>query len=582
MLRLLVTGGGCLIAPLEAADPQLSNPVEGLVFWHEGRCEVVDEKRLKDAFEIYLSQPSLPEKIAQARIEKLEETSKILGPGIPGPANLGKAYLLIQQLAGDPIDQGTCAELLGALRRISDVFTRKANTPSNEAALRRQQEILSWNIAVGKKYSDIVSAPSLRKKNKPGGAESNAEEQKLSEVMAEIRKMELGGEVTELQVRLELQDLALRFLIRGDYAESILAVRFYRGLFSDRDGVLRLDPEQNLQISSSGSSPNLGVIENLATLAIANIKDGLASTTSLLQSHALVASSTSLAAAFAQGARTLEVRSYPESAKKEILLQILGEDKLKDLMLSKDYEAAAVALTALEAGSKDFQGKNIRGIIESGKSLSAIHLAAARKAWLEGKDEEMFRELKQATDTWPKNPKISPLVTEFQENTRNQNATIQEFDLLYASHNVLEIARGKDRFEAALASLPARHSEFLGALQEGKALLDGREKAHQLKDFGSPVGAWELAETLRRRYPGQTDLKELSREMCSGLETLVNGLEKASLLEEGQPASALAHYLLLQKVYPQSEFASEGVARLSRRVIEDQGNGHLSSPRDLR
>lgn len=567
-MRMLVLVG-CASLSLHATDSSNGNAGDGLVIWKEGHCEVVDADRLQKAFEDYLAQPAVPESEARSRSGKLQEAITLLGPGIPTPDDLGKAYRLVQQLAGDPLDQGRCGELLNAIRKISEVLTRQKTPPANEAALRRQQEILSWNIVVGKKYEELVNTPSLRShgKTSPKPSPANADEQRLSEVMSEIRRMELGGEVTELQVRLELQDIALRLLTRGDYLESILAVRFYRGLFDDRKVPLRLDPEAKLQISAADSTPNLGILETIATQTLGNITRKLADTTALIQCGSLVDASKDLTAAFAQGSRTVEVRSYPGEAKEKILLQIRAERKLNEFMDNKDYESAQEALTTIEGQATDFQGKDYRSAIESGKSLSAIHLAAARKGGLEGKNDEMLKELKQATDFWPKNPGILSVVSEFQGSASIQRAVIEEYDVLYAAHKVKEIARGKERFEAALASLPTRHSEFVGALAEGQAIDEGMKRARELRDFGSPVSAWELTEILCRRYPEQDDPKRLRATLRSGIEPLADGVGEASSLEGAQPASALARYLRLQRLYPRSELVSEGVARLSRRLL---------------
>jgi hypothetical protein len=560
--------------PLDASNPMKGNGGDVLVVWKEGRYEVVDANHLQEAFEAYLAEVPIPAAGAQARIQKLREISRTLGQGIPVPSDLRVAYSMLQQLSQDPLDQGACGELLMIIRRISEVFSRQNNAPPNETALRRQQEILSWNIAVGKKYDDLVKAPSLQVKGKQNQkATPSADEQRLSEVTAGIRQMELGGEVTELQVRLELQDLALKLLTRGDYAESILAVRFYRGLFSDREATLRLDPEEKLQLAPSGTSPNLGVIERLAAEADANITKGLADSTALLQGGALVGASKCLSAVFAQGSRTLQVRSFPEDAKEKILLEIRGERKLKQLMEAKDYESALQVLTTLEGQTVDFQGRDYRVAMESGKSVSNIHLAAARKAGLEGNVGEMLDELKKATDCWPKNPGIAPVVADFQGNATIQQAVIEEFDLLYAAHKIKEIAGGKNRFEAALSGLPTRHDEFVASVEEWKAISENSERARELRDFGSLAGAWELAETLCRRYPDQEAPKELRAAMRPGVESLADGLEQATSMERSQPASSLALYLRLQRLYPQSEFASGGVSRMTQQLLKSPGSG---------
>jgi hypothetical protein len=573
LLGLFLLLGRTLLPSLEAADQKSGNGAEGLVLWKEGRCEVIDETRLHEAFEAYLVSSAIPADTALARIGKLREAAKVLGPGIPTPDELGKAYGLLQQLASDPLDENRCAELVVAIRRISEALSRQRNPSPGETAMRRQEEILSWNIAVGKKYSDLVNAPSVPLSRKPKTSETDADDQQLSKVMNEIRQIKLGGEVTGLQVRLDLQDLALRFLTQGDYEESILAVRFYRGLFADKNIALRLGPEAKQQIATSAnSSPDLGVIESLATTTLATIREGLVATTTYLQSGALVGASRSLMAAFAQGSRTLEVRSYPEADKGKILRQILSERKLSDFLANKDYESALEVLSGMEGQAGDFHGNDYRVTIQSGKALSSIHLAAARKAGLEGNDGEMLRELEQATDFWPRNPGIAQVVAEFQGSSTIQLEVIKEYDELYASHKVREISRGKDRFEAALSQLPTRHAEFLAALEEWKTISTGSERASELRDFGFRAGAWELAENLCRRYPEQQAPKDLKSSMRIGIESLADGVDVAMSLEKNQPASALGRYLCLQRDYPQSGLISEGIARLSQKLLEQSLN----------
>jgi hypothetical protein len=552
---------------VEAVDPVAG---EGLILWKEGRCDVVDPAMLGAAVDAYLCTAGLPAEVARARIAKLQETASILGPGVPTPESMGRAYILLQALAADPLDEGRCAELMTAITRISKVFSRQKSPPASEAALNRQREILSWNIAVEKKYAEMVNAPSFSSKPKQNSkpAPPSADEQRLSEVMNEIRRMELGGEVSELQVRLELQDLAVRFLTRGDYAESILAVRFYRGLFADRNPALRLDPQEKLRISPPDSSPTLGTVETLATEMLGNIRQGLSGTLVLLQSQSLVGASRSLTGAFALGSRTLEVRSFPTEVREKILLQMRGERTLQELLARKDYDAANQELAKLEQQSSDFNAKDYRVTIETGKSLSAVHLAGARKAGSAGDYDAMIRELKLSTDCWPRNPEIAPVVDEFQKSARIQQAVIEEFDLLYRSRKVREILKGRDRFEFALASMPSRHAELMGAIEEARAIKEGAERARELHDFGSTVAAWELSERLFRRYPGQEELKDLRAAMRPDVEALAEGLENAGQLEQSQPASSLARYLLLKRSYPQSELVSEGITRQSRRLLE--------------
>jgi hypothetical protein len=81
------------------------------------------------------------------------------------------------------------------------------------------------------------------------------------------------------------------------------------------------------------------------------------------------------------------------------------------------------------------------------------------------------------------------------------------------------------------------------------------------------VGGWEVAEEVARRYPGQQELENLRKELLPGVEPLSKGIHEALGLEGKAPASALARYLSLQRSYPQSMFAAEGVTRVSAQLL---------------
>jgi hypothetical protein len=106
------------------------------------------------------------------------------------------------------------------------------------------------------------------------------------------------------------------------------------------------------------------------------------------------------------------------------------------------------------------------------------------------------------------------------------------------------------------------------ALDEAAKIRDGMDRVRQLVDLGNRVGAWELAQNLRVRYPDQENLLAFHQEMLFGVEPLAEGLAKAVRIEQSSPAVALGLYLNLQHRYPQSTFANEGVTRVSLLLLK--------------
>lgn len=558
---------GCLFfLPLMAADDPKAVDMEGLMRWHEGVCEVVDQSALRQAFENYLAATPVSKEAAERRSLLLRDCSRQLGPGVTSPQDLGKAYQILQQLAADPLDQNRCHNLLRAVVKASMVLSGQKNPGASEAVLLRQKEILSWNVRIERKQEQLRregAGPKTIKSTPVPVSTPSKKALQLSEIENELARIGLGDEVSELQVRLELQELALRFLEQGDYIEAILAVRFYRGLFADWSPSLRLGQEAMLEIAPEGGKANLSYLEFLATQSQQTVRDLLSSCTTLLDGHATIEASRHLMAAFARGGRTLEIISYPESSRGRILHFLQLQRHLDQLLTEKDCDAALAAVMEMQTLASDFDGTSYRASIQAAKSLSGIHLKAASRAGQAANMTEMLKEMKLAEESWPKNPDLPALVMEFAGSAELKHSSIDEFDRLYAAHRICEIEQERFRLEAALRDLPVRRAQFKEALDEASKLRDGMERSRRFLDLGNRVGAWELAKTLNLRYPDQEKLLALQQEMLSGVEPLAEGLAKADRIEQSSPGVALGLYLNLLHNYPKSTLADEGVTRVS-------------------
>lgn len=559
----------CLIesGPGIAAEefPFLNGGREWLL-WHAGKSEIVDPDALKEGFNAYLAAPSILSSAAQARMKLLHQCGSQLGPGVAMPADLGKAFVSLQQLASDPLDHGRCRTLLRAVVNASSMLSGEKNPPVSEAALLRQKEILTWNLRIEQKQQqrrleDLGPMPPKRIVPQPSPASKAA--QQLTALEQEIARISLGGEVSELQVRLELQELALRFLTQGDYEEAILAVRFYRGLFGDWDPPLRLGQEAISEIAPEDARPTLGTIEFLSSQALQGINENLSNCTILLEGNHTISASEQLLAALARGSRTLEVLTFPETSKLKIQHLAQLQRGLEKSLSDKDYNEALSLLTQLSALASDFNDTKYHAGIQAAKSLSSAHLLSARTAAQEGRTGDVMKEIMLAEENWPKNPGIGVLVKEFAGSVELKNSSVEEFDALYAAQKPDDIAKQRLRFQELLADQPVRKAQLMAVLDEYSTVRNGTERAIQLRDLGNKVSSWELADFLCVKYPHRKELAILRESMLPGVEDLAVGLNKASSLENRQPASSLALYLQLQQRFPQSSQASNGVNRLT-------------------
>ena len=287
----------------------------------------------------------------------------------------------------------------------------------------------------------------------------------------------------------------------------------------------------------------------------------------MLQARATVGASKRLIAAYAQGGRTVDVMAFPSESKMRILEQAEGEKKALELIRKKDFAAAAVKLAEIESNSSDFDGKDLRATIESSKSLAAVHLAAAVRAGQEGKSDVVMDDLKQSADLWPDNPELKRVIAEYQGNARMQRECAEEFDALLAAGKDEKIEKESGRFAAVFADLPTRQAELAQVLERVRTVSEGMAQARRLRDVGSVVASWELADSLCDKYPGRKDLESLRENMLPRVEDLATGLKKARALESREPASALALYLQLKESFPQSAQSEAGIKHVSSALL---------------
>jgi hypothetical protein len=99
------------------------------------------------------------------------------------------------------------------------------------------------------------------------------------------------------------------------------------------------------------------------------------------------------------------------------------------------------------------------------------------------------------------------------------------------------------------------------------ALLRAEEMARQ----GNHAGAWESLERAWAEFPDDPRLNQQRADMTTRASEFVKVIRNAEDLEKReQVGSSLAYYLKAQKLYPASDFAKDGVARLVKVVLPEE------------
>ncbi len=126
------------------------------------------------------------------------------------------------------------------------------------------------------------------------------------------------------------------------------------------------------------------------------------------------------------------------------------------------------------------------------------------------------------------------------------------------------------RFIAATAMYPDKQEQLRQVLDEMQHIETAIIQAQEIEKRGDYAGAWESAEKAFRQYPDDNKLNQLRADLTTKAADFVRALRQAEDLEKrNQPGSSLAWYLKAQSVYPSSDFAREGVQRLTKELFPD-------------
>jgi len=151
-----------------------------------------------------------------------------------------------------------------------------------------------------------------------------------------------------------------------------------------------------------------------------------------------------------------------------------------------------------------------------------------------------------------------------------QQKALVDLDQLLSQHNYRQIYDDKVRFIAATALYPSRQGQLTKVLTDMQNIEGKIIQATEISKRGDYAGAWETAEKAYKEFPDDSKLNLLRANLTTQAADFVRTLRNAEDLEEkDQVGSSLAWYLKAQKIYPNSEFAQDGIARMVKKILPE-------------
>jgi len=561
-------------------DMPFFNPGTEIVQWDGKNWNINDNRFFEARFEKYLNAPPSTAESDQQYQATLQRIMEKLTPGKITPQDMDDAFRLLTTAAQFPEDAKLCDSIANQV--YSSWLAKKNNDRLSAAnkSLEVERKRLEWNAkmtaegsrldAPGSK-ADGMAAEWAKQQQLKRDMEMQPLLTRLAEITALLKTNQLKSEVAELQIKIEFQALIVQHFLQRRFQHAIIGTRFYRSIFADGDSQLRVGEDaKSLFAKTSGLPPTLGTVDSLANEIIRDVREGVQAFKFLLEKDEMESASKRLAENFVIGEYLPEIRTLSRDDKRKALAFVQKSNQLISALEVKDYTLAETLVAELKVTGKDADTSKPTAAIETARQVSAMHIAKARNAAVSGDKEALETELKAAMEIWPRNPALTEVSKMIFSQADVQSRALVDFDQLLSQKNYRQIFDDKMRFIAATSMYPEKQEELRKVLDDMQVIETAIIQAQEIEKRSNYAGAWESAEKVFQKYPNDNKLNQVRANLTIEASDFVQAIRKAQDLEgKNQPGSSLSWYLKAWNKYPQSEFAKEGVARLTKEVLPD-------------
>ena len=561
-------------------DMPFLNPGTEIVQWDGKNWNINDNRFFAARFEKYLNAPPSTAESDQQYQATLQRIMEKLTPGKITPQDMDEAFRLLTTAAQFPDDAKLCDSIANQV--YSSWLAKKNNDRLSAAnkSLEVERKRLEWNAkltaegnrldAPGSK-AEGVAAEWAKQQQLKRDMEMQPILTRLAEITALLKTNQLKSEVAELQIKIEFQALIVQHFLQRRFQHAIIGTRFYRSIFADGDSQLRVGEDaKSLFAKTSGLPPTLGTVDSLANEIIRDVREGVQAFKFLLEKDEMESASKRLAENFVIGEYLPEIRTLSRDDKRKALAFVKKSNQLISALEVKDYTLAETLVAELKVTGKDADTSKPTAAIETARQVSAMHIAKARNAAVSGDKEALETELKAAMEIWPRNPALTEVSKMIFSQADVQSRAMVDFDQLLSQKNYRQIFDDKMRFIAATSMYPEKQEELRKVLDDMQVIETAIIQAQEIEKRSNYAGAWESAEKVFQKYPNDNKLNQVRANLTIEASDFVQAIRKAQDLEgKNQPGSSLSWYLKAWNKYPQSEFAKEGVARLTKEVLPD-------------
>ncbi|MFC4994381.1 hypothetical protein [Rubritalea tangerina] len=559
----------------------------------QGRSYSLMDNNLGGQFEAYLASSEFESKASVEYRERIDKILDLLSPLNPGGPDLKGAYDLLEQASEYPGDGGICDSLANSIYSGRLAMKGIGNKKEAIAKLEEERERLIHNMNVLETKGQLGGTTSVKEGKKttttkaPTSTEYKMMQKRLVEIAAIKKKYEASGVIGLTQSKVQYQAMMVQLFIQRRFQHVVMSARFYNIIYRDGDQAMRIKKGSDTEKFFSeglGVNPTVAGLDAAANEAIRKSQTLISAFENNVQSNRIHAASERLVEAFAIGEFMPCVQTIPVGMKERIQQYVQDANDLIEALSAKELGRATELNEALKSQARDYNASKATSYIAGHKRASDGFVRDAKFALFEKDTPRAKVAIESAIKHWPNNPsiqdfndKLDQRLTMGEQEADTLTQTVKEFDRLLADKNYRAIVEEprKSKFVVVLGQL--NDEPRIKQLNEiGSSILEiekALEKSSSLVDAGQPYAAWEAIYETQNKYYDDPKIANAKAQLIGQVGNFTNALTKAKKLEEGgvspQTGSALSWYLKARDIYPQSQFAKEGIERIVKKQFRD-------------
>lgn len=555
------------------------DPAAEVVTWNGQSWNVTNDRIFQSQFERYLNTPEESSLTVVAYENILDKIHDLLCASQSSPQNIDQAFRLLSLSSAVGMD-GKISEVLSGQIRATWMAKNETQRLANATqVLRAERSRLEWNMKITAENNMNQTgqtgklAGALNEVQRASLRETTIQPmaKRLAEVETLLQKKDLDKEYTLAQARTDFQVLIVQFFLQRRFEHVTIAIDFYRAVFNEGSGQVKLgDEAMSLFSKTTGSPPTLASLDAASREMTQSVRQGNGALKVMLDNRQVQSASKRLGEIYMAGQNLPEINLYPLANKLAILAFVQKTNRLIAALDVKDYAQAETLLADIQKGAADFDPTKPNAAIQTSKLSAEMHLAKARNAAVEGDKATLERELQAAAEIWPTNPQLKELSARIFAQADVAAQALSDFDQLLSQKNYRRIFDDKMRFIAATATQPEKQEALKKVLDNMTQIEIAMQQAAEIEKRGDSVAAWESIESVARNSPEDIKLNQYLANLTIKSAAFVNVLKSAEEYEKNaRPACALTAYLAAQKLYPYSQFAKEGILRIVKQIHPD-------------